>query len=198
MLKQFIISEYKINSFRVNINCLCEKNLYINNQLFEKSELKNLIDYIILNEPKKKELIITLVKYNNYEFNDFLLDKIKFKKNIFFQYIKNIIHLVIFNQLDINIILYDLLLCYYLKNHLEKLDDKYFKTFSYKYSYNRINLNFTYEYEYIFLNNYIISENLEDRIEKIELDLQIEKNVNTTFLQRIDELEEIVHKLKPL
>ena len=148
------------------------------------------------NNDNKKKIILSLLNDDNSKLHNFLLNLIKLNnpQNILFNFTQNILHLVIFNKLDIDLLLYDLLLCYYLYDHSFQYINKYLTVVNCNnYTFDKINLNFTYDYENIFLctnyddKNY---DNIYDKLEKLEYDLSIEKSLNSYLLIKIEEIEE--------
>ena len=128
--KYNIIPFKKINEINTtNTNYIYNNfKLYIDKNELENSELYNYITTLItsinFNKLKKKKLILSLLNFNDNILNKIILNTIIEKKYIFNNHIKlnfdetniphNILHFVIFYNLDIDILLYVLLLLYYL------------------------------------------------------------------------------------
>ena len=146
-------SSYKIDNFK----------LYINNVIYEESELKSYIDIIINTRTilEKKYLILSLLNYNNNIFNNFIIKVLLFNKfiknnniTLFLteEYIPlNILHFIIFYNLNLDNLLYVLLLLYYI------YDKDIFSYETVMGEDNKIkldinNLNYIY-YNIIWLNN---------------------------------------------
>jgi len=246
LLKSNINNITHLPTFTIQSVSVLQDGININNIKLDISPLHNLILDIIKNTSDKKLLIISILKFNNEVINNFREDinnmdantqiyinnmdantqiynnNKNISKILYFKQITNILHLVIYNNLDIDILLYSLLVLYYIEIN-DKLNYNYFvnhhganhQNISFRlceqiinfnnYKFNIINTK--HNYYNLFLQNQNSIHNtlelvkFETQITSLTDEVKIYKNiVNKLILEmeKINQQNDLLEKLKEL
>ena len=216
---------FAINS--ISLKSLHSRECMIDLVQLKISSLHNLIELIIKNTLDKKILIISILKFNDEVINKYIVRLLNASRTYFYIYgkisttiickiihfkqIKNILHLVIYNNLDIDILLYTLLLLYFIEIN-KKLVYKYSPSISNskrKYLYDNNNISFVlckkimdfdnykfdiinteYNYYDIFLQNKNTNVTIHNNLEQEKLKQEL-----TTLKDEVKIYKNIVNKL---